>query len=253
MQTFFVETNQIDKTNNLIIILDDDVNHIKNVLRYNVGDEIQICEKSLDPQKYLCKISELFKDEIKCKIINEITTSNETNINLCIIQGLPKAEKMELILQKCTELGVKKFIPLETKRCVVKIKDNDANKKILRWQKIAEVASKQCGRDIIPKVENKITIDELINKIPEYDAVLVAYEKEKNNLIKNQLQELKQLNLKNIAVIIGPEGGFEESEIELLKNAGAKVISLGNRILRTETAPIVLSTIIIYELGDRCN
>lgn len=253
MQTFFVETDQIDKTNNLITIVGEDVNHIKNVLRYNVEDEIQICEKSLEPKKYLCKINELSKNKIECKIINEITTSNETNINLCIIQGLPKAEKMELILQKCTELGVKKFIPLETKRCVVKIKGNDANKKILRWQKIAEVASKQCGRDIIPKVENKITIDELVKKIPEYDAVLVAYEKEKSNLIKSQLQKLKQLNLKSIAIIIGPEGGFEESEIELLKNAGAKVISLGNRILRTETAPIVLSTIIIYELEDRCN
>ena len=137
------------------------------------------------------------------------------------------------------------------KRCVVKLNGKDESKKIARWQKIAEVASKQCGRDIIPKVTNKISVKELITLIQDYDMIIVAYENEHTKFLKEVLRNQKTKNkIMNIALIIGPEGGIDISEIELLEKANVNIVSLGNRILRTETAPIVLSSIIMYELGD---
>lgn len=180
--------------------------------------------------------------------MEEQDSTNESNISISIVQGIPKADKMELIIQKCTELGVNCFIPLELKRCVAKIEGKDAIKKISRWQKIAEVASKQAIRDKIPVVEPKMKLDEFCKNLSDYDLVLVAYEKERTHTLKNVI--LQNMQAKNIAIVIGPEGGLEENEIQTLKDAGAKIISLGNRILRTETAPIVLSSILMYELGD---
>lgn len=251
MQKFFVEKKQIDEENKIITILGEDVNHIKNVLRCIEGEHIEICEKSDIPKKYVCEILSLNSEEITCKIVERLESSNEAKIKLHIFQGLPKAEKMELIIQKCTELGAYEFVPVEMKRCVVKLNSKDEAKKIARWQKIAEVASKQCGRDIIPKVTNKISIKELGNLIQDYDMVLVAYENEHINFLKNVLRTEKTKNrIINIALIIGPEGGFDDSEIKMFKEANVNIVSLGNRILRTETAPIVLSSIIMYELGD---
>lgn len=252
MQKFFVETNQIDKENGIIKIEGEDVNHIKNVLRCNIGEKIEICEKSDNPVKYVCEILELAQKQIMCKIIEKIDRSNEANIKIHIFQGFPKAEKMELIIQKCTELGVYEFIPTQMNRCVVKLNNKDMEKKISRWQKIAEVAAKQSGRDIIPHIRNKMTIKEIASEINDYDIIIVAYENELENGLKNVIKEIKQTDNKylNIGIIIGPEGGIEEQEIDSLKQAGAKIISLGNRILRTETVAMIMSGIIMYELGD---
>lgn len=248
MSKFFVRENQI--YNNKIEILDDDVNHIKNVLRLNVDEEIKICNQD-SSKNYNCKILEISPKKVVCEILEKLENEAEGNVELHIFQGLPKSDKMELIIQKGTELGVAEFIPVNMKRCIVKLDGKDQVKKIDRWNKISETAAKQSGRDIIPKVRNLETIKQLESQIKEYDLFLVAYEMEKENYIKNELQNLKSTkeNYK-IAVLIGPEGGLDISEVDCLKSAGAKVISLGNRILRTETVALQVSSIIMYELEN---
>ena len=251
MRKFFVKENQIN--NELITILDEDVNHIKNVLRLNVGEILQICD--IDSSKnYICEILELTAKSVTCKILEEIQSIAEGNVELHIFQGLPKADKMELIIQKGTELGVSEFVPVSFKRSIVKISPKDEKKKIDRWNKISEVAAKQSKRDIIPKVRNVESIKNVCNEIKNYDIVLLAYELEENNYIKYELLKIKNTkeNYK-IAVIIGPEGGIEKEEVEVLENAGAKVISLGKRILRTETVALQVSSIIMYELENGGN
>ena len=187
-----------------------------------------------------------------CSIINEIKSKSESNIHINIFQALPKSDKMELIIEKCVELGVKEITPVEMKRCVVKIEDKSKQKKIQRWQKISEVAAKQSGRDIIPKVNDIINIKNICNYIDEYDLVLLAYENEEQNTLKNELLKLKNEKSKEskTGVIIGPEGGIEKEEVDILKENGAKVITLGKRILRTETVAFTITSIIMYELGD---
>ena len=251
MRKFFVKENQINSE--LITILDEDVNHIKNVLRLNVGEILQICD--IDSSKnYICEILELTAKSVTCKILEEIQSIAEGNVELHIFQGLPKADKMELIIQKGTELGVSEFVPVSFKRSIVKISPKDERKKIDRWNKISEVAAKQSKRDIIPKVRNVESIKNVCNEIKDYNIVLLAYELEENNYIKNELLKIKNTkeNYK-IAVIIGPEGGIEKEEVEVLENAGAKVISLGKRILRTETVALQVSSIIMYELENGGN
>ena len=186
---------------------------------------------------------------ITCKIIKELETNVESNIEVSIFQGLPKADKMELIIQKSVELGVHDITPIEMKRCVVKLQGKDKTKKIERWQKISEVAAKQCGRNYIPKINNIENLKEISEKIKDYDVVLVAYEEEKENTLKNELELLKKDNDNiKIAVVIGPEGGIDKEEIEVLKRNGAKIITLGKRILRTETVALNVLSIIMYEL-----
>ena len=161
---------------------------------------------------------------------------------------------MELIIQKAIELGANAIIPVSMKRCVVKIEPKDENKKIERWQKIAESAAKQCGRNSIPQIRHIIKVQDIANLKEEYDAIIVAYENEKQNYIKNELLNLKRkLNQKeslNIAVVIGPEGGLEENDVQVLKDKGAKIVTLGNRILRTETVALNVLSIIMYELEN---
>lgn len=249
MPKFFVKSNQIN--DNRVIITGEDVNHIKNVLRLNIDDNIIIC--NVDTAiNYTCGISKISNEKIECIIFNNIESNSESNIHINIFQGLPKSDKMELIIQKSVELGVCEITPVEMKRCVAKIDEKSKRKKLERWQKISEVAAKQCGRDVIPKVNEITNIKNICNLIKEYDIVLLAYEKEENNTLKNVLQELKKEkgnNKLNIGIIIGPEGGLEEKEVEILKGSDAKVITLGKRILRTETVAFTLSAIIMYELG----
>ena len=245
MPKFFVKENQIN--NNKISIIGTDVNHIKNVLRLGPKDQIEICNID-NIQNYLCDIQSLSDEKIECNIIQELENKAEPNVDVTIFQGLPKSEKMELVIQKSVELGVYDITPVEMSRCVVKLNEKDKAKKIERWQKIAEVASKQCGRDIIPKINNIINVKNICNIIGEYDIVLLAYEKEENNKLKNELQIIKQQGAKKIGVIIGPEGGIDEKEAEILLDAGVKSVSLGKRILRTETVALSVLSNIMYEL-----
>lgn len=247
MPRYFVETKQVK--DDLIIIIGEDVNHIKNVLRKQQGDIIEICNKE-NRKAYKCEIMFIEESKISAKILEELEENIGNSIKVDIYQGLPKADKMELIIQKSVELGVNNIIPVAMKRCIVKIESKDEHKKIDRWQKIAESAAKQSGRNIIPEVKNIHKIQDICNKVEEYDIILVAYENEKQNKLKYQLEKLRNNSQVEIAVVIGPEGGLEETDVNLLQEAGAKVITLGNRILRTETVALNVLSIIMYELEN---
>lgn len=249
MPKFFIKTENL-KENEEIWITGSDVNHIKNVLRKKIDDKINICNS--DTQKnYECVIKNIEENKIVCKILDEVKSLAESNLNITIFQGLPKSDKMELIIQKSTELGVKTIVPVITKRTVIKLKDKDKQNKVDRWRKIAEVAAKQSGRDIIPTIENIINIADI--KFDEFDKIFVLYENEEKISIKDEIEQLKNDNKEelNIGIVIGPEGGFAESEIEQLRlNQNVSVVTLGKRILRTETVALVVSGILMYELGD---
>lgn len=246
MPRFFVENEQIE--NNEITIENEDVRHIKNVLRKNIGDQIEICNKE-NGRNFLAKIIEINDKQVKLNMIEEINETSESNIYINIFQGLPKADKMELIIQKSVELGVSEITPVAMKRCVVKINEKDEKKKIDRWQKISEGAAKQSGRNIIPKINTIKNIKNICESFSEYDIVLVAYENEKENKLKEELKKINKAkdNIK-IAVVIGPEGGLEIEDVQLMNDAGAKTITLGPRILRTETVALNIISIIMYEL-----
>lgn len=251
MPKFFVKEEQIK--DNEIIIIGQDVKHIKKVLRAKIGDELQICN-SQNGENFLCEIQDLENEDITCKIKEKIQEKVESNIEVTIFQGLPKADKMEYIIQKSVELGVSNITPVEMKRCVVKLDGKDKIKKIERWQKISEVAAKQCGRDKIPQINNVINIQNICNLILEYDILLVAYENEKENTLKEQIEKLKKQNNSEskikIGIVIGPEGGLEENDVNKLKENGAQIITLGKRILRTETVALNILSIIMYELEN---
>ena len=248
MPRLFVRNEQVkEKT---IEILGEDIKHIKNVLRKQIGDKLEICNQDTK-KSYICEIEKLEDKSILTKIIEELK-KDDNKISVDIYQGLPKADKMELIIQKSVELGVNAIIPVAMKRCVVKITSKEEKKKITRWQKIAESAAKQSGRNAIPEIKNIVNIEKINQLIKEYDSVIVAYENEKENTIKHELLKLKEKvktnNKIKIAIVIGPEGGLDEQEVELLKNNGAKIVTLGNRILRTETVALNVLSIIMYEL-----
>lgn len=249
MPKFFVTTNQIQ--GDTIIIQSEDVNHIKNVLRAKIEDTIDVCDCNTS-KNYTCKIKQIEDEKIYCNIIEEINSEVEANIHVSIFQGLPKADKMEFVIQKSVELGVYDITPVEMKRCVVKLDKKDKIKKIQRWQKIAESAAKQSGRDRIPNVNQVIGIDELCDKFKEYDCVLVAYENEKVNFLKQELKKIEKTNFRELhfAIIIGPEGGIDKEEIEKFYHNHAKIITLGKRILRTETVALNILSILMYEFDN---
>lgn len=245
MSKFFVKPEQIKNGN--IMINGDDVNHILNVLRMKKDDEIQVCNQETG-ENYKARIIQYSKNEIECKIEEKVGKSTESNVHITLFQGVPKFEKMELIIQKNTEVGVSNIVPVIMERTVVKLDEKVASKKLDRWQKIAEIAAKQSMRDIIPNVKNIIKTKEI--DVDGYDVVLVAYENEEHNMLKTELKKLENQNKQeyNIAIVIGPEGGISEKEIELLNEKNVKFVSLGKRILRTETAGLVMAGNILYEL-----
>ena len=247
MYKFFVEQNQIKEENAKIV--GEDVNHIANVLRLKPSEKIIVCNKE-NNTSFEAEIKEITKESILCKVVSKITETTESNIKVDIYQGLPKADKMEFIIQKTTELGVRAIYPVAMERSIVKFDSKTEAKKIMRWQKIAEMAAKQSKRDIIPVIENVINIENVCKNAKKYDRILIAYENEENNTLKSELKSLKIKKDLSIAVIIGPEGGIAESEWQKLKNEGAQSITLGKRILRTETAPIVVLSNIFYELEE---
>ena len=190
----------------------------------------------------------LNQDFIDCEIIEEKEAVDE-GPQITIFQGLAKADKIEYIIQKCSEIGAKVLVPTEMARCVVKLDEKDKIKKLERWQKIAEVAAKQSQRLDILDVQNVESFSDVCERLKEFDLSIVAYENEENTSLKSVLEKVDNKNIK-IAIIIGPEGGLEKEEVESLNKKGAVVVSLGNRILRTETAPIVMCSNIMYELDS---
>lgn len=248
MPKFFVNSEQIN--NNEIKIIGNDVNHIKNVLRLSINDKIKICDKD-EHVNYNCRISNIDNEYVITQIIDEEKSNVEAKTPIHVFQGLPKGDKLEFIIEKLTEIGVKELTPVAMKRSVVKLEEKDKQKKMVRWNKIAEVAAKQSGRDEILKINDVINYKNIFNYLKDYDIVLLAYEKEEKLTLKKALSKLDKTKENKVAVLIGPEGGFDDIEIEQAKqNSLVNIVTLGKRILRTETAPLVISSNILYELED---
>lgn len=247
MYHFFVEPNAIiDKT---ITITGKDVNHIKNVLRMKPGEEISVSTTD-SGKEYRCIISALSDHEVTCELIFIKEEGNELPSKIYLFQGLPKADKMELIIQKAVELGAYEIIPVEMKRCVVKLDDKKAGSKVARWQGISEAAAKQSKRTIIPNVSMPLSFREAVKKASEMDVKLVPYEMADGMPHTREL--IKNLNPgQSIAIFIGPEGGFDQSEIDLAKESGFEIVTLGKRILRTETAGMVVLSLVMMELDGK--
>lgn len=245
MHKFFVSAENF--YDDEVCIKGDDVKHIYKVLRLNVGDRVNI--NNCSGKEYLGEIQEIKKDSVKVKIIEELKVFNESPVEIYLYQGLPKSSKMDIIVQKSAELGVLKVTPIITERVVTKGEINEF-KKVDRWNRIALEACKQCKRSIIPEVAVPMNFNDMVQEIKDMDLKVVPYENEDNFGIKGMCQKINRSSIKKIAVIIGPEGGFEETEIELLRQIDSNIVTLGPRILRTETAGFVAVSIIMYELGD---
>ena len=245
MQRFFVEPHQIDEGTHQIHILGSDVNHISNVLRMKQGEELWISDGG--KKEYRCTIEEFSPDEVLLHIIYAQQPDYELQSRIYLFQGLPKADKMELIIQKAVELGAYEVIPVETKRCVVKLDGKKAAKKVERWKQIAESAAKQSKRMLIPNVHEVLTFKEALKYAESMDVRLIPYELAKG------MQETKEILAdiqpgQSIGIFIGPEGGFEEKEVKTAISEGAKPITLGKRILRTETAGLAILSVLMFQL-----
>ena len=232
MYNFFVTSE--NKKDSRYFICGDDYNHIKNVLRMTVGEHFLVsCQGISD----LCELESFESDTVVAKIIEENYQNTDLPIKIHLFQGLPKSDKLELIIQKSVELGITSITPVAMKRSIVKIDDKKKKSKRERWQAIAEAAAKQSKRTSIPEVKDVLSYKEMLNAAKDLDILLVPYEcAEGMTATKNALKEIKRDM--SVGIIIGPEGGFEEKEIELAQEIGGKVISLGSRILRTETAAV---------------
>ena len=249
MHNFFVNENQ--KQNNRFFINGTDFNHIKNVLRMSIGDTFLVSENGVSN---LCEIESFESDTVVVKILQENFNDTSLPIKIYLFQGLPKGDKMELIIQKCVELGVCEIVPVQMSRSVVKVEEKKKKSKRERWQAISESAAKQSKCNKIPEISEILTYKQALEKAKDLDVLLVPYES-KNGMedTKNALNEIK--SGMSVGILIGPEGGFDEKEIENALEMGGKVISLGKRILRTETAAITSVSMCMLHaemyLGDK--
>lgn len=241
MHRFFVDYEI--KTDQIIIEDKDDVKHITKSLRVVIGEKLEICDTT--GTEYIAEVIEL-ADQVICKRLEKRDFERESPLHVDLIQGLAKGSKMELIIQKCVELGVRNIIPCQMTRSIVKLDTKGEKKKVDRWQKIADEAAKQSKRTKIPQVYNVQVLLKMTETLEEYDHILIAYENENTRQLKSVLKSLGN----NIAIIIGPEGGITEEEINFIQELGGQSISLGPRILRTETAGLMCLSILQYELGD---
>ena len=247
MQRFFVKPQQIDEAEHQIHITGTDVNHISNVLRMKIGEELWISDGA--SKEYRCTIEAFESEEVLLHIIYVQEPEYELPSKLYLFQGLPKSDKMEFIIQKAVELGAFEIVPVETKRCVVKLDSKKASKKTARWQQIAESAAKQSKRMLIPCVHEVMSYREALEYAKTLDICLVPYE-----LAKGMSETKQILNTikpgQSVGIFIGPEGGFEETEVEMAIEDGAKAITLGRRILRTETAGLTILSILMFQLEN---
>lgn len=243
MYQFFVSDEQIN--NNLITITGPDVNHIKNVLRMKKGEEINV-SNGHDGKEYRCGIKEFTKDSVICELRFIKEDSHELSNKVFLFQGLPKGDKMESIIQKNVELGVYEIIPVKMKRCVMKIEEKKVASKTARWQEIALSAAKQSKRGIVPKICEPMTVKEALDYAKEHcDVMLLPYEMaEGMDYTRKVISDIKEND--TLAIFIGPEGGFDAEEVSLSKEAGFKEITLGKRILRTETAGMFLMSVLSF-------
>lgn len=254
MDRFFVEPEHLNLDDRTLYIDGEDVKHISKVLRYGQGDEIEVCDSN--GHEYICRIESVDKTRIDLSIVDEVDINRESRIRVSLYQGVPKSTKMDIILQKLTEAGVDEIVLVNTKRSVVNIKGDKADKKFDRWERIIYEAAKQCKRGLIPKLRGILSFKEALEDMGKNDINICPYEVEKSLGIKEALQtgQVKKI-LENkdevrVGIFIGPEGGFAEEENEMVKAAGIASVTMGPRIFRTETASIVATAITLYELGD---
>lgn len=247
MYHFFVEPEAI--VGNTIHITGGDVNHIKNVLRMHIGEELAV-SNGMDGKEYRCGITSMTEDEILCELYFVKEEAVELASRITLFQGLPKSDKMELIIQKAIELGVFEIVPVVTERTIVKLDPKKEKSKLGRWQGIAEAAAKQSKRGIIPAVHAPVRFQDALKLAEKLDSKVIPYELAEDMEYTREVFS-KIMPGQSIGVFIGPEGGFSEKEIAMAKQAGVHPITLGRRILRTETAGITVLSILMYLLEDR--
>ena len=246
MYHFFVEPSQIQGSE--IIIRGNDVRHIKNVLRMKVGEELSV-SNGMDGKEYRCGIEEWREDSILCRLHFIREDGVELPSKVYLFQALPKGDKMELVIQKAVELGVYEVIPLAAKRSVVKLDAKKEKAKLVRWQGVAEAAAKQSRRSVIPQVRGMMNLKEAVEYAAQMEIRLIPYELAQGMGKTKQLISSLQPG-QSVAIFIGPEGGFEEAEIEEARAGGILPVTLGKRILRTETAGLTILSWIMYQLEE---
>lgn len=245
MEHFFTAPDKI--RDDFILIDGSDVNHIANVLRMRPGDRLMISDG--EGSDYTCEISRIEEDGIYCSILSSALSRSEPSVKFFLFQGLPKSDKFETIIRKSVELGVYEMIPTVTARSVVKYDDKKKKAKQQRWQKISESAAKQSRRGIIPQVREIVSFKTALEYASPLDMILIPYENFKD--MKSTKETISRIKPgMSVGIFIGPEGGFETSEVDAAAAAGAKPISLGSRILRTETAPLALLSILMFALEE---
>lgn len=246
MYRFYVENENIKEKE--ILITGSDVNHIKNVLRMRIDERLIICNGQ--GKDFYCIIADMSLDCIRVQIEEVVETASELKTKLYLFQGLPKKDKMELIIQKAVELGVYEIIPVITKRTIVKIEDKKKEqKKMERWQSISLSAAKQSMRGLIPTIKEPMSYKEALKYAKSLDASVIPFEHAKGmEETKKLIQQMK--GKQSVGIFIGPEGGFEDDEIENAISEGITPITLGKRILRTETAGLAILSILMYELEE---
>ncbi len=243
MHRFFIQHSQIQGSR--LYVEGPDVNHIKNVLRMKRGDQVMVSDG--EGMQYLCALESFTDGLVWFEIVDTWKENRELSSKLYLFQGLPKSDKMELIIQKATELGVYEVVPVVTGRTVVRLDEKKAQKKTTRWNAIAESAAKQSGRSRIPRVREAMTFSEALASAGELDVLLIPYEKAEGMEATRQVIEGIRPG-QSVGIFIGPEGGFEEAEVEQAVALGAAPVTLGRRILRTETAGFVMLSMLLYHL-----
>ena len=243
MYHFFVDRSQIHPEH--ITITGPDVNHIRNVLRMKTGEQVLISNG--EDRDYLCRLSRIDPDEVEAEIIREKEETTELPARVCLFQGLPKGDKMELIIQKAVELGAYQIIPVASKRAVVKLDKKKEEAKLRRWNAISESAAKQSKRRIIPQIAPVMEFREALSAVSGFDLACIPYQCESGMEAVRKFVGQADAG-QRIAVFIGPEGGFEEAEVEAAVQAGVVPVSLGKRILRTETAGLCMLSVLAFKL-----
>lgn len=249
MTQFFADASQINNDEHRVVINGDDYNHIRNVLRMKPGEEFSVRCQGV-PKEYRCGILEFTDDEVICEIRFVKDDDTELPVRVTIYQALPKADKMETVIQKCIELGAARIIPVRTSRCVVKLDEKKAKSKCERWQQIAESAAKQSQRGIIPLVGPVMDLDEALKDAEGLDVRLMPYE------LAGDMSSTRRIMSEisggaRVGVFIGPEGGFDETEVTRASEKGFVPITLGRRILRTETAAMTVMGWLVYLFDDK--
>lgn len=243
MHRFFVQPSQVGE--DTIVITGGDVNHIRNVLRMKPGEELIAADGQ--GAEYRCRLSGITDQEARAEILWKLSGDAELPVRITLYQGLPKSDKMDFIVQKCVELGVSRIVPVDTARTVVKLDAKKEQNRRNRWSAIAESAAKQSGRGIVPEIGPVLSLKAALAEAEAWDRILIPYERAENMAQTRSVLTELQPGM-SVGIFIGPEGGFEETEVEAAEAAGARAVTLGRRILRTETAGMALLAMLGYLL-----